>query len=625
MLSHGERQVPIGLLLVVLIGGPLIALLRLIISWLPFHRQTNVRWQWALRRGFWNVFGRFKFEGSKAQTITVPRGAAKRIELIALQDRYRVCWTTRLCWWVFSLGRRRPPREIQIARVKVANRIPCDEKRQIHQWLMVFFTWFQVRIMYQWLSPIQKGLEPIAAEPYDALGTAYNKAHRALFEAPIIPLEYTGSIDLGALAVKGPYHGYVRRYEWDAAENESLNRDWNLQRIEQDGWKAEWNGACKDHLYEWNFEMLGAFPHWPELHNLGCRVLFVVHPPSRTLRAVAIRHSLENGTWKVSRVRNDASWPFAIRLALCAATNHFSLIQHFGGVHLCAGAHLAIATYNELYPDNVICRFLWPYIFHTHVSNYVVTRGQMVEHGDFPHIFSFTYQGMCDLFDAMYTAQPPDPLAYRFSVNDPERDAEVRRIGNEFDTPTQDDLRKYFGIFEQHARSYLQLFYNDEDRNRRLADDDAVCRWLRALNAGIPNGVDLPNDQVSVAAVARVLARFLLLVTVRHDMCGAFLWNYQSWPHVQPTRMYRNGQRVPLDVYQRLMNANFNLNVPRTALLRDDDLFIKLVQSPKRDEVIELLTQLQADLSALNTTWRTAEPWYVWRIYPNRLEANISE
>ena len=34
-------------------------------------------------------------------------------------------------------------------------------------------------------------------------------------------------------------------------------------------------------------------------------------------------------------------------------------------------------------------------------------------------------------------------------------------------------------------------------------------------------------------------------------------------------RVYEKGTREPLDVYQRLVNANFNLNVPRLALMED--------------------------------------------------------
>ena len=54
-----------------------------------------------------------------------------------------------------------------------------------------------------------------------------------------------------------------------------------------------------------------------------------------------------------------------------------------------------------------------------------------------------------------------------------------------------------------------------------------------------------------------------------NEILGGFIWNYQLWTHRQPVRVYRNGQREPLDVYQRLVNANYNLNVTRRALIHD--------------------------------------------------------
>ena len=56
------------------------------------------------------------------------------------------------------------------------------------------------------------------------------------------------------------------------------------------------------------------------------------------------------------------------------------------------------------------------------------------------------------------------------------------------------------------------------------------------------------------------------MATVEHEILGTGLWNYQMWTHVQPVRVYATASASPLDVYQRLVNANFNLNVRRAQL-----------------------------------------------------------
>ena len=184
----------------------------------------------------------------------------------------------------------------------------------------------------------------------------------------------------------------------------------------------------------------------PDLYNLGCRVLFVVHGPTRTVRPIGIKSEL--GISKPGA----PSWEFANTLALCAATNHLSLVRHFNGIHLASGAPLAIATRNHLPPDHELRRLLWPYIYHTPLSNYIVTRAQMVPGGDFEQIFSFSHRGMCDLFSDTYKE-------FDFTVNDPAIDAERRGIVRAgFDTLTLQDLTELYKVFQRQAKRYLVLY-----------------------------------------------------------------------------------------------------------------------------------------------------------------------
>jgi arachidonate 15-lipoxygenase len=242
----------------------------------------------------------------------------------------------------------------------------------------------------------------------------------------------------------------------------------------------------------------------------------------------------------------------------------------------------------------------------------------MVKGGDFDSIFSFTHDGMCKLFDAAY-------LQYKFAVNDPEKDAANRGIvSGGFDTPTQMDLKDLFEVIDKHANNYISIYYASDSQ---IAKDPAVQQWITDLNNTIPNGIkDVLGGPITRDNVSRLIACFMYLVSVQHDIVGSFLWNYQLWAHKQPPRLHRNGTRLPLDVYQRLVNANFNLNVPRTPLLND---FSNLVLPDlaagdnKRAQAIQALNDFQKELKDLEAQWR-CDPWYVWRVYPKLLEVNIN-
>jgi arachidonate 15-lipoxygenase len=105
------------------------------------------------------------------------------------------------------------------------------------------------------------------------------------------------------------------------------------------------------------------------------------------------------------------------------------------------------------------------------------------------------------------------------------------------------------------------------------------------------------------------------------------MWNYQLWTHKQPVRVYRNDEREPqdvckrepLDVYQRLVNANYNLNVTRRELMFDFS-YLALVGDT---EAAAVLRRFQKDLEYLQLSMAN-EPWALWRLYPKALKVNIN-
>jgi arachidonate 15-lipoxygenase len=288
-------------------------------------------------------------------------------------------------------------------------------------------------------------------------------------------------------------------------------------------------------------------------------------------------------------------------------------VRHFNWVHLAGGAQLAIATRNSLSASHPLCRLLWPYIFATFQSNDIVTRGQMVHGGDFETIFSFTFEGMCRLFDDSY-------LAYPHLVNDPEADGNARGVrGAGFDTPTQENLEALFDVMHRFVCNYLEIYYprNADTGAAAVHGDAEVLAWLEELNARVPNGVGVGPNDVTWDKLARLLASQLYLVTVQHEILGSCMWDYQLWTHRQPARVYQGFQREPLDVYQRLVNANYNLNVHRRALM-DDFTCLALDYRAKA-----AMLQFQSELAALQAAM-DSHPGAVWRLYPRELKVNIN-
>jgi hypothetical protein len=521
---------------------------------MPELRRALGMLVWFLRRGFWDLITWVKFIAARPLVIKPPETKGPAIvpkRMIAAIPA------------------------VPLHNVMVCARadIPKDELGFMARVSSVFYC-VQVWLYTHLMPPMQRGLPPIDADPQVALKRAFSGLRRARFRAPELPAEYLGSPDLGSLAVRGPFSCYTKYV---------------------------------DDTWQWDLLMLNEYEHHPGLLKIGSRVLFRVDRVRRSLRAYRIECVL--GSIEPTHPR----WNDACKIALCAASTHLSLVRHFNWVHLAGGTQLAIATRNSLSPNHPICRLLWPYIFATFQSNDIVTRGQMVRGGDFETIFSFTFDGMCRLFDDSY-------LEYEHIVNDPERDGNNRRLrGAGFDTPTQDNLEALFRVMHSFVRNYLQIYFpqNAATGPSAVKGDPETLAWLDELNAGLPKGVGLNPQNLTWDELARMLTGQLYLVTVQHEILGSHMWDYQLWTHRQPARVYENFQREPLDVYQRLVNANYILNVHRRALMHDFNSFA--LDDPARD----VMSQFQNELAALQENM-DSHPGAVWRLYPSELKVNIN-
>ena len=451
---------------------------------------------------------------------------------------------------------------IGIDRVLVAERIPTDEDdARAERFYRVMARLFRT------FSPNAPGLPSIPADRDRALQDAYTDAHRRLFPPPEFPEEFR-ALDLGALATAGPYAHYLT--------------------------------ATGPGTYEWDLRALGDYDVHPGLVRLGVSVKFVQEGAG--VRAVGIDSALGAVT------PGDAAWERSVGLALCAATTHTSLVRHYNWVHLVPGAAFAMATRSALPRNHPLKRLLWPHVFRTQFSNWVTTVGQLSPGGDFESIFSFTRPAVLRLYD-------DTAAAFDATVVDPQRDAEMRGItGRGLELPVLENSLAHHEVMRAHAERYLRAYYPGD---AALAGDADVQRWFAQLDRIVPNGVGALGDTQTVDAASRLIGSLIHLVSYQHEAYGTLLWNYQLWTQVQPIRVSASGAPEPVDVYQRLVNADFGLNIRRSPMLQDFSYLA--IDHAGRAAFRAYL----ADLLALQTRLE-AEPRALYKVFPEMLEANMN-
>jgi arachidonate 15-lipoxygenase len=500
---------------------------------------------WRFRQRFWNFFMEFKFRHAKPMVIPVPRAQVRPIVPVPLSDKFA---------------------RIPISGVMVADYVPSDESQNPAQG----FCLLQLALD-RVFSPMQPGLTPIDADPLVALAAAYPAGHRRRFPAPIRPDSYEPLIDLGRLAVAGPYSSYVTRSGSDT--------------------------------FRWDVSALDGFELHSGLRSPGAVVEFSLDTDTHSLGATRIDCELGSCT------PESRDWGLAQRLALCGLTTHLSLIRHFNWLHLMAGGPLSFTTRNCLTVNHPLRRLLQPHVYATHSSNKMVTLDQMAPGGDFENIFSYTHVGMCRLFEATCS----DFDLRRFN---PARDAQLRGLDDtHLELPAHENFIALMGVIRAHVARYLDVYFASDEA---ITSDEQLASWLECLASYIPHGVtELAGSPLTVNGATELISTLIYFTTVEHEALGSGVWDYQLWPDVQPVRVYASGERMPIDVYARLVNANFTLNVRRTPLMSD---FSTLALDPRGAQAFSTFL---SDLAALQRAMDT-EPATNWRIEPRMLKANIN-
>ncbi len=456
--------------------------------------------------------------------------------------------------------------DLPIEGIVVGDKVPRDEAQPSKR----VFSRLQGHLDH-WYSPMRDGVPPVDDRAVDALNEAYTKSHRSCFPAPVRP----NDVDLATLAVASPYSGYLEPTEYGG--------------------------------FRWDLSGLDQFECHAGLVPLGATVDFRVNDDTKRLEVMSIDTALG------SAQPGTAGWESAQRMAMCSITTHASLIRHFSWLHLTLGGPLAAVTRNHLRASHPVRRLLWPHVFGTQYSNDIVTPLLMGKGGDFETVFSLTHRGMCQLFEA--TRDDFDIGMINPVTDGQRRGLDVGRVL----TPSHDNHLALFNVIHGHTKRYLGRYFEADDDVR---NDLQLGAWVDGLTSHLPHGLasltgDGDDAALTLTDMASLLATIIYFATVEHEITGSGLWDYQLWNDFSPVRVYADGRRVPLDVYQRLVNADFNLNVRRTMLL-DDFSYLAIDEkgSSAFKEFRKDLYDLQRELD------RTASQ--PWRMEPKRLKANIN-
>ena len=458
---------------------------------------------------------------------------------------------------------------IPAEKVQVFATLPKDEKSFGMRASVSF-----ALLLNKYLRPMDPDIPAIDPDIDRALAYGLSGGYVKAFRAPVLPDIYVGDDppELGDVAVQSPYSVFLTR--------------------------------GSDGTLEMDFTMLGDFEHQEGLRSLGVRVRFSESVDDGRLTAIEIE-SDEYGMVH----DGDPDWEASEALAICAATTHMSLTRHFNYVHLISGNHWEIATRNNLATDHPLYRLVWPHIFNSLFTNYAITAVQMLPDGDFVNMFSFTHDGLMKYYDAMYEA-------YDIAMTDPEADWERRGLeGSTFYAPSHENLCEMFDLMFEHTKRYVNAYYESDEE---LQDDESVSAWLHDLDSLIPNGLNgALSGGVTREGLARVIAAYIYEGNTIHDLTGTSLWDYQLWVDRNPVRIYTDGRRLPVDVYQRLIVNNFALQIKRAPMLADYG------QVALEDQGAALFTQFHQECQSLQDQYDQTEAG-PWRMEPKNLEISMN-
>jgi hypothetical protein len=349
--------------------------------------------------------------------------------------------------------------------------------------------------------------------------------------------------------------------------------------------------SAKDE-YVIDLDYLRRYPVREGLARLGCRIIYADRDTSVAVKAIEHNgHMVTPG---------DTRWPFVERIALCSLSTHTTVWRHGMQYHVGGVAPFAVATH-KLPPAHPVRRLFAPHIADTLSTNYH-THLTLRRNGFDVHGFSFDYDTILRYYD--------DGAQY-FDIRrlDPIEDTKRREISGDLDYPHQAQATRYFAIFEDYVRDYLELYYPDDGALER---DAALREWFDTLDRQVMRGLRNYTPAMTRAALVRLIALYLYTVSVEHE--DNTMWNYAMF---LPATVREDGKGESIGQVQAVVNFELLISSATNRLMNDAS-YVAL--DPKGAAIMQ---RFQSRLARLQEEM-LREPDRYWRILPKDLEASVS-
>jgi len=425
--------------------------------------------------------------------------------------------------------------------------------------------------LLQDLYPIIVPYQPLASsDPQTRFSASYTRLFHWVRQAPRWhpELERASAEDnlLSALAVGGPFAKLLQRAD-----------------------PSESAGAQS---YVIDLSHMARYPVRDGLMRLGCTIHYTA-----TGGVLAVTDI----TYDNKRVGpGDERWELMQRIALASLVTHLTVWRQGMEYHASGLAAFPAPTL-KLPPEHPIRRLLTAHMVDT-VSTSYHTHLTLRRHG-------FDVTGFTFPREVLFQYLDDGAKDFDIARLDVRLDYAQRGIEETLEYPYQPLAERYYDLFGSYVRSYLDLYFPNEEA---LAADAAANSWFDALDQTIQNGIRHYAPSLTRENLIKLCTLIIYSVVVGHEENS--LWNYAVF---MPTVVHADGQ--PLTAGEVQVVTNFQLLIcSATNSLLDDFSYLAPDTCGK-----ECMRNLQRELAALQKELNAAGDHY-WRIDPKELKSSVA-
>ncbi len=430
---------------------------------------------------------------------------------------------------------------IPLPAIYTARQIPTSE-RSLKQRIGTGFVYY----MDKWVS--LDGSNPsIPRNPEALMKLCYPPQYRQSYPAPLLPAELKECPDdlVGALALKGPFAGYIK--------------------------------AIGSDKYTIDFNFYKKFRVKAGLAPLGAQAFCEYDNALGRMRTTRINYSDQDF------VPSDPKWNYAQKVMLATLCTHVTLVDHLLNTHLIISGTFSAVNNDALPADHPLRRLMYPHQFKTLSTNN--TRIKLLLGAEFsfvPTISSYNLNTLseiakkyCASFD-IETMNFPANLAQRKMEKTP------------FAYFSRENCLELWKIIDRYVGNYIAAYYPTDDA---LQSDLSVGKWFKALDRYIPNGITKRPDKVSPGYtpeiskdnVQKLISTFIYTSSVEHAKAGGITFHYLPWKQFLPISVQLDNEKqlVSIGAQQQMMNKLF-ATTPPSIKLTDDLSYMSLSEGRGR-------------------------------------------